>query len=312
MADVAVEERPVLERRRNLAAELAREGRAHRFGHLDQRRARPDRDIEDLVAARDLRGERGAQVGLHDVGHVAEVAGGAAVAVDPQGLAAQQRARPARHDRRVGALGVLARAEHVEVAQPGAFHAVGPRPGGREQLVDRLGGGVRRQRLTGHRLELRQRRMVAVHRAGGRVDQATQAGLARRGEQLGEAGRVRTEGAHRMLDGARHRSEGGLVQHMGHAAQRLRTGLRIADVAVDELEARPGRLADRRTDVLEVAPRAGREIVEADDLLAVPQQCLDQVRADEAGRTGDQPARRGQPAQQFGRRGAQVQSRHTE
>ena len=45
-------------------------------------------------------------------------------------------------------------------------------------------------------------------------------------------------------------------------------------------------------DFVEVAAVAGREVVEAHDVLAEPQQRLEQMRADEAGAAGDQPAQR--------------------
>ena len=41
--------------------------------------------------------------------------------------------------------------------------------------------------------------------------------------------------------------------------------------------------ADRAAHLVEVAPVAGREVVEADDVLVEREQRLDQVRADEAG-----------------------------
>ena len=43
-------------------------------------------------------------------------------------------------------------------------------------------------------------------------------------------------------------------------------------------------VADRAAHVVEIAPVAGREVVEADHVLAEREQRLDQVRADEARR----------------------------
>ena len=40
--------------------------------------------------------------------------------------------------------------------------------------------------------------------------------------------------------------------------------------------------------MLDVAPRAGEEIVEADDLRALRQQALAEMRAEKAGAAGDQ------------------------
>jgi hypothetical protein len=46
---------------------------------------------------------------------------------------------------------------------------------------------------------------------------------------------------------------------------------------------------------VQVAPVTGREVVQPDHRLADPQQRFDQVRADEAGTAGHQPARRALP-----------------
>jgi hypothetical protein len=72
---------------------------------------------------------------------------------------------------------------------------------------------------------------------------------------------------------------------------RRRAGVAVADVALDEAEAvaiGPGQLA---RDFVKVALVARGEIVEADDPLAIGQQRLDQVRPDETGRAGYEPAR---------------------
>ena len=54
--------------------------------------------------------------------------------------------------------------------------------------------------------------------------------------------------------------------------------------------ARHASVADRRAHLVEVAPVPGREVVEADHVLAEPQQRLEQMRADEAGAARDEPA----------------------
>ena len=51
-------------------------------------------------------------------------------------------------------------------------------------------------------------------------------------------------------------------------------------------------VADRGAHLVEIAPVAGGEIVEADDRLVELEQRLDQVRADEAGAAGHEPAQR--------------------
>ena len=66
-------------------------------------------------------------------------------------------------------------------------------------------------------------------------------------------------------------------------------GLEIADIAFDEVETLETILADALANVLEVAAPAGREIVEAAHILAKVEQRLDEIRSDEAGRSGHQP-----------------------
>ena len=69
-------------------------------------------------------------------------------------------------------------------------------------------------------------------------------------------------------------------------------GLPVGDVAFDERVAPPVRLADGAPHVVEIAAMPGREIVEADDFLPGREQRLHEMRADEAGAAGHQPAPR--------------------
>src|SRR6266851_6996763 len=65
-----------------------------------------------------------------------------------------------------------------------------------------------------------------------------------------------------------------------------------ADIALDEIKILP--LA-RAYGLLHVAPVPGREIVQADHRLIQLQQGFQEMRADEPGRTGDQPGARAAP-----------------
>jgi hypothetical protein len=131
--------------------------------------------------------------------------------------------------------------------------------------------------------------MVAVDRARARVDHPRGAGVARREEHVEEAVDVAVVRAQRLVDGARHAPKARLVQHHVDRVARGRAGVERPDVALDEAEAPPARLAHGLAHERKVLALAGREVVEAHHLLVEPQQLLDEVRADEAGRSGDQP-----------------------
>ncbi len=130
-------------------------------------------DVDDLTG--DARGLRRAQVRVHDVGDVGEVARLFAVAVDDGALAGQQRRDEARDDAGILRAGVLPRAEDVEVAQGHRLEAVGARPHLTVELAGELRRRVGRERLRRHLLLLRQRRLVAVGRTRSGVDEAAHA-----------------------------------------------------------------------------------------------------------------------------------------
>src|SRR6185437_4279268 len=99
-------------------------------------------------------------------------------------------------------------------------------------------------------------------------------------------------GAQRILDRARHRAQRCLVQHDVDVAARLAACAWIGDIRFDETVAAPARHPHARLDLVEVPAIAGRKIVEADDALIETEQGFDEVRADEAGAAGDEPAQR--------------------
>ena len=83
-----------------------------------------------------------------------------------------------------------------------------------------------------------------------------------------------------------------MVQHEVHAHAGFGAKRCVANVALVELQARPLRGEDGALDVVQVAPVAGREVIQADHALIQPQELLEQVRADKASHAGDQPALR--------------------
>ena len=118
------------------------------FEQLVQRRAIADRDVVDLVDGVRILGGGGKQVGLDGVVDVAEVAAGFAVAVDIDRLVLDHAGDPLRDDRGIGAVGILAAAEDVEVAQADGLQAIAAAEHVGIQLVDQLGHRVGRQRLA--------------------------------------------------------------------------------------------------------------------------------------------------------------------
>ena len=63
----------------------------------------------------------------------------------------------------------------------------------------------------------------------------------------------------------------------------------VLDVRFDERMPSPREMSYCFANVLDIASKSGREIVESDDLLPGAKQRFDEVGADEAGRSGDEP-----------------------
>ena len=120
----------------------------------------------------------GQQVGLYGVGDKAKVAAGFAVAVDVDGFAFEECGRPFGDDGGVGAVRVLAGAEHVEVAQADGVEAVAAGKDVGIQLVDVFGHSVGAQGFADVFFHLGQRGVVAVGAAAGGVGEALHFGVA--------------------------------------------------------------------------------------------------------------------------------------
>ena len=204
----------------------------------------------------------------------------------------QHRDNPARNHRRVVAVGVLARAERVEVPQADRRHPVAAREDFRVELVDVLADGVGRQQVPDAVLRHGRRGAVAVGRARRRVDEPRDTGVARGDQHVEEARRVGGVRALRIGDRPRHRPERRLVQHDVDALACAPARVRVADVGLVQRVPAPCRRADRRGHLVEVGAVSRREVVEAHHLLSQPQQRLHQMRSDEASASRDEPASR--------------------
>lgn len=162
-----------------------------------KRGAIPHGHVVYLIAGISLLRGRSQQVCLHGVGHKAEVAAGFAVAVDVDGLAFKQCGRPFGDDGGIGAIGVLAGAEHVEVAQADGVKAVAAGKHVGIQLVDVFGDGVGAQGFANVVFDLGQRGVVAVGAAAGGVGEALHLGVAcgyQHVEETGDVGVVGGDG----------------------------------------------------------------------------------------------------------------------
>src|SRR5690606_15684349 len=89
----------------------------------------------------------GEEVGMHGVGDVGEIAAGGAVAVNGRPLACKEVAGEGGDDAGVGAVGVLPRAEDVEVAKANGIHLVDGGVGADVMLPRQLDGGIGTHRL---------------------------------------------------------------------------------------------------------------------------------------------------------------------
>lgn len=229
------------------------------------------------------------KIDLHDVFDEAKIPAGFTVAVDAHGLALDHRRRPFGDHRRVGAVGVLAGSEHIEVAQADGLEAVGAGEHAGVQLVDVLGDRVGRERIADLVFHLGQVRVVAVGGAGGGVGEAAHFLVLGRHQHVQEAVDIGLVGGDGVGDGSGYRAQGGLVQYMVGAAYRQAAGVQVTDIAFDKAESLPGVLAYVFPHLIQVVLVAGGEVVQADHGLAQAQQGFQKVGADKAGHAGDQP-----------------------
>ena len=198
-------------------------------GHLSPR------DVVGLAAGCRV-GVRRPQVRIHRVGDISEVPALRAVAIDDRGLAGQVCPEETRDHRGVGPVRILPRAEDVEVAQPDELHAVAAGEDAGELFVHGLRERVGRERPPFLPFFLGQPRAVAVDAGGGGVDDPPDAGIARRGEDVGGPGHIDGDARRRVLHRPRHRTEGRLVKDDGGSRARPAAGLGVADVRLEKLD----------------------------------------------------------------------------
>ena len=226
---------------------------------------------------------------MNHVGNKAEVTAGFAVAVDVDGLALDQAGNPLGNDGGIGAVGVLPRAKHVEVAQANCFKTVAAGKHVGIQLVDVFGDGVGAQGFADGVFDLGQAGVVAVGGAAGGVGEAFDFGVAGGRQHVQKTADVSGIGGDGIGQAAGDAAQGGFVKDVVNSFACLLAISQVADVAVYEAEVGPLRGGDEGLHFVQVALVAGGKVVQADDALAELKQGFQQVGADETGHSGDKP-----------------------
>jgi len=142
----------------------------------------------------------GQEVGLDNVVDVAEVASGFAVAIDADGLTFQDCVDPLGDDGGVGAIGVLARAENVELAQADGLELVGSGKGLGVEFVNGFGGGVWRKDASGFVFHFGGGRIVAINGAAGGKNHSADFGVAGCNQHIDETGDVAVVAGHGLVN----------------------------------------------------------------------------------------------------------------
>ena len=223
--DLAAARRAVLDRH-------ARAGRGeHEPRELADRRLPPGGEVHGAPGVR--RVERGQDPGA-DVVDVEEVARRAPVAVEHERLAAQRAGDEPRHGT---ALVRRARAVDVREAQRDRRQPVGAAEGVAVALAGQLARAVRADRPRHARLVDGRRRVADQRSAGRREDEAAGAGVLRALQHGQGPARVDVEVRGGVGDRLDHVAGRGEVDHRVGAGRSPGDGVRIADVARDQLGA---------------------------------------------------------------------------
>src|SRR5882757_1289743 len=188
--------------------------------------------VEDFAG--DVGGVERQQVGLHCIFDIGEIAGLFAVAEDHRLRFFQRSVAELGENSGVRRAGILARAEHVEIAQADIFEAVTAAKGLEVKFADILCHAVGRNRSGMHRLDFRERGRFAVSRRGRREYDALRFRVARGHQHIERAVNVDGVRANWILYGARHRRACGEVQHVIGFVHGFPNDFDVGDAALDE------------------------------------------------------------------------------
>ena len=214
---------------------------------------------------------------MNDIGHIGEVARLLAGAVDSGGLALKHGGDEAGNNGGIGAVGVLAGAEDVEVTKANGFQAVGVGEGAAVVFAGKFGGGVGGFRQVGEGFDFAGDGLVAVGAAGRGVNDAANARLSG-GVQNGDgAGDTSMVGIEREFDTTGHGSQGCFVEDDFYVFHAPHHSFGVGDVAFDDINL----IAPR----LQIFSMAQAEVIQHAHLTAFGNQGFHQMRTNKPAAT---------------------------
>lgn len=154
---------------------------------------------------------------MHGILDKAEVTAGFAITVNEHVVALDHGGGPFGNDGGIGTIRVLPFAEHVEVAQANGGKAVAARKHIGIQLVHVFGHGIGGQWLADQVFHLGQAGVITVSGAAGGVNKALYLRITGGHQHVEKAVDIGAIGGDGIGQGARHRAQCGLVQHVIHA-----------------------------------------------------------------------------------------------
>lgn len=237
------------------------EGVAERVVDVDEILATAIGDVEGLAGGFGWR-LASTKIGLNHVVDIGEVAALATVSVDGGALALQQLLDELGDDGGIGAVRVLATAEHVEITQAVGVETVVERVLLRPFLVATLGEGVRREKVAFNAFALGEMRLVAINGGTGGVNKllhTTATGCLKHVERaLDVVGAIEQ----RLLQRAGNTAPSGLVKNVVDSLATAKAGVVIFDIAFDKL------VASIVKEHVDIGLLAGAQVVETTHAVA--------------------------------------------
>src|SRR5579871_6132607 len=234
----------------------------------------------DLFAAsdiEDLSGNTGGlacqTIGFHHVGDIGKVARLRSIPIEYRLSLLLQGRDKARNNRRILRIGILARAEHIEVAQADGLQVISMRKSATVLFSCQLTDRIRRARAGTHGLLLGQGGCISINGRRRGEDETSHPGIARGDQQIERALYVDCVRRHGVFDGTGNGTERGEMIEGLYALTGLCAGLRVANVSLDHL--------DGWLDFCQVLSAAGGEIIQNPDLVPIRQKCANEMRPDE-------------------------------
>lgn len=239
--------------------------------------------IVDGIEGRRIGGLHGEDVHQDHIVDVGEVATVLTVAVDDGRLVRHQLLHEEGNHCRIGAVGVLPPAEHVEIAQADGLHSVGFGKDIGIELVHILGDGIGRQGFPDHIFNLGERLAVAIGGGAGGIDEPLDAGIATGYQHLQKTRHIYFVRCDRVFDGARYRTECRLMKNICYPFGGLTAIVLVANIAYLQGK-RFGIFLQQGKQVLDLA---GGEVIEYFYIMTPLQQRFREVGTNEPGTAGN-------------------------